>query len=410
MPTLLFVTCHLPYPLISGGRRREYELLTRLAAHHDFHLLAFSKTYGEDIENSIVFEEFCRSVTVVPVHCRDGQDPYQVRRHTSEEGLTTIRNLVDRNSIDLIHVEGFYLMQHVPCDIGVPIFLQEQNIEYLLWKQRAKSAQDPRERSEAVWEYLRTLESETSSWQRADMCGAVTTDDLEVMRSALPSNGVRLVPDGFDHLGRIDGDESRRVRRSNADEHRVVFVGNFAYQPNVDAALYLSEKIWPIVSRYIPRARLALVGNAPPPEVEALRERSPNVDVTGRVPAVSPYLDEADVVVCPLRVGGGIKVKVLEALCRGKALVTTSVGVQGIPRPNEAMRVVDDPVDFAKATVELLVRPTLRRRLEQNARRAAALLPTWDEAARALEGCYDDLLRPEREAAAIRSDLIPYRA
>jgi glycosyltransferase involved in cell wall biosynthesis len=396
MAKVLFVTCHLPYPLISGGRRREYELISRLAREYEIHLLAFTKTYREDSENTAALRDACRSVTILPVECvTDPYLPSQVGRHACGDGVATLRRIVRRNGIDLVHVEGFYVMQHVPDDLTIPVFLQEQNVEYLLWKQRAERARHPRAKTTALWEYMRTIDAEVAAWRRADACGAVTYDDLRVMRRALPSVNVRLVPDGLDHLDRR---EAEAVTRHEPDRRPPVasFVANFAYQPNVDAALYLAERIWPLISKRMPHARLLLVGNAPPPEVQALGARSPSITVTGRVPDVGCYLDESDVVLCPLRVGGGIKVKILEALSRGKAIVTTAIGAQGIPRPEQAMRVVEDPVEFARAALEILSRPETRLDLERRARVAANELPTWDDAAHALGACYGDLLRAPR--------------
>jgi glycosyltransferase involved in cell wall biosynthesis len=395
MSNLLFITCHLPYPVTSGGRRREYELVTRLAREHDVHLLTFTETYEEDLEHSGFFEDSCCSVTVVPVRCSDNRaHPSEVRRHANPNGRAIVRKILDENPIELIHVESFYLMQHLPEPTRFPIFLQEQNVEYLLWKQRAETARHPEVKADAMWEYLRTIEAETVAWQRADMCGAVTREDLAVMEEAVSPAHVRLVPNGFDHL------PTGVVRRRSAQDggsRNVVFVANFAYQPNVDAALYLGEAIWPLVSRRVSDARLLLVGNAPPPGVQALGMELPTVKVTGRVPDVTPYLDLADVVVCPLRIGGGIKVKVLEALCRGKAIVTTTVGAQGIPFAEQSMRVVDEPSAFAQATIELLRREDLRGDLEARALVATQKLPTWDDAAMALTSSYRELLgAPQR--------------
>lgn len=402
MPTVLFVTCHLPYPLISGGRRREYELITRLAPRFRVHLVAITKTYGEDVENSIVFEDMCESVTVLPaVTSSAKRDPLQVRKHSCPAATATIDRLIVDNEVDLAHVEGFYMLQHIPPSASVPVFLQEQNIEYLLWKQRAMQSEDADDRAACLWEYFATLEAETRAWERADLCGALTHEDVEVMHASLAAGKVRLVPDGFDHLGpasnagagygpTVERRVPRRLRTS--DPETAIFVGNFAYQPNIDAARYLIEDIWPYVTHHRPDAKLILVGNDPPREIESLAKNMSSVEVTGRVPDVTPYLDLADVFVCPLRIGGGIKVKVLEALCRGKAIVTTSVGAQGIQRASSAMVVEDDAHNFARATVRLLRSHDARRTLEQRAAARAALLPTWDDAAESLMTAYETLL------------------
>ncbi|HEX2057120.1 MAG TPA: glycosyltransferase [Actinomycetota bacterium] len=387
---VLFVACHLPYPPYSGGRRREYELIRRVGDTFDVTLCAVSKTYEEDVANAPALKEHCRDVWVFaadPSGADAPAEPAQVVRHRSQEMTEQVARSVAAGGYDVIHVEGFYLMQHVPDDCPVPVLLVDQNVEYVLWRQRAATAMAKPEREASIAEYLRTLEAEMAAWARADLCAALTPDDAAIMKSASPGLDVRLVPDGVDHLpltpGEVAADDPAQV---------VAFAANFGYQPNVDAALYLCNEIWPRVLRRSPGARLLLVGNAPPEEVRRLgRQRS--VVVTGRVPSVDPFLERAAVVVCPLRVGGGIKVKMLEAMSRGKAIVTTSVGAQGLTGfAGSAFVLEDDPVAFAHAVAQLLADGRARRALEDGARAAAEQLPTWDDAALSLSECYRELV------------------
>jgi glycosyltransferase involved in cell wall biosynthesis len=388
------VACHLPYPPYSGGRRREYELVRRVADAFDVTLCAVSKTYEEDVANAPALKEHCRDVWVFPAE-PSGDDPSaepaQVVRHRCREMTGHVSRSVAAGGYDVIHVEGFYLMQHVPEDCPVPVLLVEQNVEYVLWRQRAATAIGKHDREAAVAEYLRTLEAEMTAWARADLCAALTPDDAAIMKSASPGLDVRLVPDGVDHLLAAEGDAS--VGRRG---HVVTFAANFGYQPNVDAALFLCHEIWPRVVRRFPAARLLLVGNAPPEEVRRLDGRR-NVVVTGRVVSIDPFLERAAVVVCPLRVGGGIKVKMLEAMSRGKAIVTTSVGAQGLTDfAGRGFVVEDQPAAFAHAIAQLLVDGEARRALEDGARAAAATLPTWDDAALSLSHCYRELAARRR--------------
>lgn len=403
---VLFVTCHLPYPPYSGGRRREYELLRRVGDDFDVTLAAVSKVYEEDSANAPALKRHCRDVFVFPAAVPDPRSrpghavPAQVERHRCPELTDHVARAVSSESFDLVHVEGFYLMQHVPHACPVPVLLVEQNVEYVLWRQRAETAPRKHDRDAAIAEYLRTLEAETAAWGRADLCGALTQDDAEIMTAAGgPGLDVRLVPDGVDHLP---------LSAPSAPAHPghvVAFAANFAYQPNVDAALYLCREIWPRVVRRLPHARLLLVGNAPPPEVRALA-RGRDVVVTGRVPSVDPFLEKASVVVCPLRVGGGIKVKMLEAMSRGKAIVTTSVGAQGLARfAGGAFLVEDQPAGFAQALAGLLADEGARRALEGQARAAARRLPTWDDAAASLGGCYRELAARKRRRAELPGPL-----
>lgn len=374
---VLFATCHLPYPAWSGGRLREHELLRRLAARHDLHVLAISKTPREDERNRAAFERVLGPRARVEVVCagrgpRNG-GPAQVERHRSPIAARRVATLLA--DVDLVHLEGFYLAQHLPLEPPVPVVLAEQNVEFALWRQRARTNGDVG----CVREARKTRAAELAAWRRADLVVAVTEDDRRTILAEEQALDVRVVPDGADHL-------RPARRRGTAAPATTLFVGNFAYEPNLDAARHLCDTIFPLVRREVPDARLLLAGNGPPEELAA--RASSAVSFTGRVARLEPYYDRATLVACPLRVGGGIKVKMLEALTRGKAIVSTSIGVQGLDEAPVLVR--DDPEEFAHAVAGLLRDPRARARLEARARAYASRLPTWDEAAERLAGCYED--------------------
>jgi len=399
---VLFLTCHLPYPPASGGRRREYELLRRLGGKVDFDLVAVSKTLVEDRSNAHRLAPMCHSVQVVPASS-DGnlRGAQQVRRHACPSLVDTVAELAA--AVDLVHVEGFYLMQHVPADCPVPIVLIEQNVEYDLCKQRASVARALPEVFDRMRDYRQTRIAEIEAWRRSDLVGVLTEDDRRAVLSVAPDVRVRLTPDGVGHPSAwADADGTV----PDLGGPLLVFVANFAYEPNLDAARYLCSDVLPRIAREVRGVRLALVGTSPPDELRRLAGERDDVIVTGRVPAVEPYLDQADVVVAPLRVGGGVKVKVLEALSRGKAIVATSVAAQGFGADaRSSMHNADEPESFAAAAVHLLQSPAERARLEAAALRLAARLPSWDDAAQALHGCYREVtevaVRPVSESTSV---------
>ena len=376
---VLFLTCHLPYPPISGGRHREFELLRRICADVDVSVCAVSKTPAEDTRNASALSPYCSDVQVVPADPQAAPEtsaPFQVLRHRSRH----VRPVLADGEYDVIHVEGFYLMQHLRALAPRPTVLVEQNIEYQLWEQRAAHAVGPvawRHRREAE----RTRRAEVEAWRRADVVGALTDEDRHVIEAAGVER-VQLVPDG------IPRPNKPTVRTPAGAPPVLTFVGNFAYEPNVDAAVYFARSVLPAIAKAVPDVQLMLVGNAPPAQVRALGGR--RITVTGRVPDVGEYLDAATVVVCPLRIGGGVKVKMLEALARGKAIVSTSVGTQGLGAGiGEAVGIADTATTMAAQVVDLLRNPGRRWTREAAAARHAESLPTWDDAARALLACYD---------------------
>jgi glycosyltransferase involved in cell wall biosynthesis len=401
-PRVLFLSSHLPWPPFSGGRRRELELIKRLGARFDVCLVVVSKTAEQDRANAqeltspgCQIEVFAAAAPTARASA--GQAAHQVLRHRSPAASRRVREIIAGERVDLIHVEGFYLMQHVPVWAHVPVLLVEQNIEYELDRQRAHAGGQRVTRLDWFSESVHTHTAERACWQRATHLATVTWEDRELIRSELPDVGVSVVPDGADHLPIRPGDlREDRVEVNRPRGHVLTLLANFGYAPNVDAALHLCRDILPAIQAAIDDVHVWLVGNAPPPDIQGLAGL--HVTVTGYVDDVRPFLDAADLVVCPLRIGGGVKVKMIEALRRGKAIVSSSIGAQGLPTEAcEALMLADDPAGFARAVITLLGDGPRRGQLERRAADAAAMLPSWDESAAVLTMVYDELL--DRETA-----------
>src|SRR3954453_4880687 len=343
---LLFLTCHLPFPPHSGGRLREHQLLSRLTGDFDVHVAAVTKTPDEDDQAVARIPWRHDGVSLFPAAqlCGIAGVAPQVSRHRSPEAAAGVRELLARGRFDAVHVEGFYLWQHVAGIDRPPTVLVEQNVEWQLYEQRGLRA-----------EAQATKRAELATWRTAEILGPLTAEDWAVIRS--PTGRVaHLVPDGADHLPSLPPLATAERGR------RVLMVGNFGYEPNVDGALWLVEQVMPQLRRAVPGVQLQLVGVAPPREIRSLA--CDDIEVTGRVPDVAPYMQQADVVLCPLRVGGGVKVKVLEALRAGKAIVSTPVGCQGLGAARRAVDVASTAEHFAAATAALLNDASARARAE----------------------------------------------
>jgi glycosyltransferase involved in cell wall biosynthesis len=192
----------------------------------------------------------------------------------------------------------------------------------------------------------------------------------------------------------------------SSDRPTLLFVGNFEYGPNVDAALWLVQDIFPLIQRSIPNARLSLVGNNPPPTMRALA--SSVLDVTGRVPDVRPYLNAAMLFVSPLRVGAGIKNKVLEAMAMGKPLVATLLSADGIDLEAGTHVLYGSTAEqIADATVQLIRDPDLRRRMASANRQFVAARFTWQRVADDYEALYRRMIDSKDEVGDSRQSAVP---
>jgi glycosyltransferase involved in cell wall biosynthesis len=168
------------------------------------------------------------------------------------------------------------------------------------------------------------------------------------------------------------------------DGRTVVFFGTLAYFPNQDGMLWFLREIWPLLERSHPQARLKVIG--PNPTADVLARRGPRLEVTGLVDDLRPHLAEAAVAIVPLRVGGGTRLKILEAMAMGKAVVSTTLGAEGIAhRPGENILLADSPADFAAAVGRVLDDPSLAARLGAAGRDLVASTYSWDAAGATLE-------------------------
>jgi polysaccharide biosynthesis protein PslH len=395
---ILFLTAHLPFPPLSGGRRREFELISRLSRRFEIHLCTVTKTWEMDINHVSEMLHYCSTVNLfraVPVEMQQNERySLQMKKHSSHEARSHLSRVLMTNDFDIVHVEGYYLMQLLPSILHVPVLLVEHNIEYLLILQRFLLARSEQERIHFWQEYVYTLKWERLFWKRAKVCVTLTVDDQIAMKKLESSIRVKLIPDGVDHLRRNDAsklsENTEKNHTARAKRSYILFVGNLAYEPNIDAAMYFSNIIFPLVLQTVPNAKLYIVGSHPPPQILSLR--SNRIEVTGYVDSVIPYYEMADVVVCPLRIGGGVKVKVLEALNAGKAIVSTSIGAQGLNHKDcQAIAIADDVPHFAQSVVRLLNDPVQRLKQEQGAVAYAKKLPTWNNVSHAFARCYKEM-------------------
>jgi polysaccharide biosynthesis protein PslH len=396
---VLFLTAHLPYPPASGGRRREFELITRLGKYFRIHLC--SLTFEPEIDNSNLkyLEPYCASINLfrvsdsTPLPGNTRGQPSLMNKYYSEEGVHRISQLLRDRRIELVHLEGYYLTQLLPMDLALPLVLVEHNIEYSLDLQRMLLSRSTEDFLSNWREYYLTFLWERTFWRRATKVVTLTAEDAARIRRIEPQVDVQMIPNGIDHEPNIFKLDS--TRRWNIDSNylymrnskcpSVLFVCNFDYEPNVDAAIYFSNCIFPLILNEVPNTILFLVGNSPPPQVLALMSNnndvSSHIKVTGYVDSLNPFYDAAEVVVCPLRIGGGIKVKILEALKAGKAIVSTSIGAQGLNLNSRALCICDNASDFANSVIRLLIDSHERHLQEQGALLLGRTLPTWKQIA-----------------------------
>lgn len=267
---------------------------------------------------------------------------------------------------DLVHAEDNAMGQY-RYPSGVPSVLTEQDVR----------TDDTPSFEAARWrQYQRRV------WRRFDRLQVYTERDAAGLRQLAPELASRVRVNPFGVSAGLGADEA--VER----EDELVFVGGFRHPPNVDAACWLAREILPLIQRRRQGVHLTIVGADPPPAVRALA--SDAVTVTGFVPAVEPFLDRAAVVVAPLRTGSGMRMKLLQALARGRAVVTTPLGAEGLSQ-DAPLRLAGSAAELADATVSLLGDRDARRALARRAREYVLAYHGWDGFAGRLAAIYREL-------------------
>jgi polysaccharide biosynthesis protein PslH len=289
-----------------------------------------------------------------------------------------------RGEVDVCVADFLTAMPNLPRRTGgVPLILFEHNVEYRIWQRLARTESRAVVRRLLEIEWRKMGRYEAAACHRASRTVVVSETDRALLGELAPGARIEAVPTGVD---------TTYFAPNGTPEGRfdVVFTGPMDWYPNEDAMVYFMEKILPVVRRELPEARATVVGRNPGDPLRQMAARA-GVRVTGTVGDVRPFVERAAVYVVPLRVGGGTRLKIFEALAMGKAVVATSVGVEGLPLvPGRDYILADEPDDFARAVVDLVRDPERRRALGRQGRRLVEERYSWPQIARTFEAqCWE---------------------
>lgn len=405
---VLWLCSYPPYPPDFGGARRTYHLLEQAArAGHRIDLLAFaSGDPAADQAAEVGLGRLCDSVTLVhdpwalPAALgssdsaavrrkRQGQlrallspRSYQFHAHYS----ATMQAALDRRAAaryDLAQVE-YSQMAYYRLPAGVPAILDLHNVEYEILGRVARGAGgDPVRRLYNWAEFLKFRREEPRLWRRFAHLLVTSERDGRMVRTHWPQARLTVVPNGVDTA--YFHPPAPGVGPALSAPPQFVFTGMMAYYPNQDAVLYFAAEIWPLVRRQWPEAQLFIVGVEPPPAVQALAAPGSGITVTGRVDDVRPYVWASHASVVPLRMGGGTRLKIVEALALGAPVISTTIGCEGITvTPGTHLMIADTPTAFVAALRDVIAHPDRAAALGAAGRALAERAYSWPAVARPL--------------------------
>jgi polysaccharide biosynthesis protein PslH len=375
---ILWLNAGLLLPLDKGGKLRTWHLMRHLARRHEITYLSFADphTTPDDREG---MREVCAHLQLVPrqdvqkgtfAFYADAASrifdrlPYAIAKYRSAQFAAQLDELLRRQPFDLIVCDFLVPAVNMPDTLPCPAVLFTHNVESEIWRRHVEQQSNPVMRLLLRQQWQRMLRFEGDTLTRFNLVLAVSDNDaatLQRLYGATLQAPVFTVPTGVD--------TSYFIPRSvDTSPHRLVFTGSMDWLPNEDAMTYFCRDVLPLIRAQAPDVTLSIVGRAPTPSVARLAEIA-GVEVTGRVDDVRGYIERAAAYIVPIRIGGGTRLKIFEAMAMGKAVVSTTVGAEGLPVTDGVhLRVADAPDSFAAAVLEVLRDPGLRVRLESAAR------------------------------------------
>jgi glycosyltransferase involved in cell wall biosynthesis len=388
-----------------GAQARVHGLMSQLARRHDLTAAMLVDDEFDTDECRRAMQTYCREVVLVP-------NPYggegltkrllQLRSLASPRSferlrvtLPTLQRALDRvlraRRFDIVNLEFPYLghcdlRQAPPGERLPPVVVDSHEIAYDLARQFARSGGNLGRRLYAGVNWRKLRREELGAYRDADGVYLCSAADEGRLLDQVPGIRTAVIPNGAD----VEYYQPRPTDPS-PDGRTIVFFGLLSTIPNIDGVAYFMQDIWPRIAEAHPEARCKIIGGRPPPSLLALA--GPRIELTGFVSDLRPHLAAATAVVVPLRLGGGTRLKILETMAMGKAVVSTTLGAEGIEAvPGRDLLVEDEPAAFAAAVSRLLAEPSLTARIGQSARRLAVERYAWSGVARALEGFYRRIL------------------
>lgn len=388
---ILWIKTDFLHPTTRGGQIRSLEMLRCLHQRHEIHYVCFDDELNP--EGPARAHEYCSRWYSVPhvapprrslrfawqlVRGLFSDLPVSVERYVSGAMQAKIAEILTMHAFDGIVCDFLFPAPNIPRLSDAILF--QHNVEAAIWERHAAQDGNPVARAYLNGQARRMAAYEGATCRAARYVVAVSDQDRDSMRARYGIEHVSSVPTGV-NLGYF-------ARRSTAREHwaDLVFVGSMDWLPNIDAARFFLERIRPRILASKPECRIAFVGRRPEPWLENLTKNDAHVVVTGTVDDVRPWLWNSSISMVPLRIGGGTRLKIFEAMAAGVPVVSTAIGAEGLPVESGChLLIADDPADFANACISLL---NDAKRRDELAREALALVTarfSWEGAAREFE-------------------------
>ena len=399
---VLWVGHNLAYPPVRGVLQRNYNLLRQAAKDCEVHVLAFDQpatrppgVSAEDCVDALM--KFCAHVEFVPL-ARAGfkahpywlglrgllsREPYDLNWLRSRTMADRLQRTLARVKFDTIHFDTLGLAQYRTLVSGAGTVLNHHNVESSMMAHRAVNETHLLRRHYWRWEAQKLRRAEQRYCPQFAVNVVVSSEDGATLTGLAPSVETRVVPNGVD--------TEYFTPRADPSGNTLLFCGGLDWYPNGEAMLHFFDAIWPRLTRLLPDVRVFVVGRNPPKWLQQLSNSDPRVQFTGFVDDVRPYFREATAYVCPIRVGGGTRLKILDALAMGMPLIATAFACSGLSVQHEKHALLaDTPEAFVNQILRVLADPVLRTSLATQGRDLVCQDYSWQVIGQSLLLAYRD--------------------
>jgi sugar transferase (PEP-CTERM/EpsH1 system associated) len=401
-------------PLNHGGRIRSYHLARELAKLHEVSLFTFSARAEDPIAAHEPLKNVFRNLVCLPIDVPSARGareslhyvrnllstkPYSASKYCQPWVARELSKHLEREQYDLLLCDFLLTAAVVPWNWKGPKILFTHNIEAVIWERHYRVNKNPLWKAISYREYRMLERMERNYVSTADHVLAVSENDRDFFRKYAHDSRISVIPTGVDT-------EYFAPDWGTEESESIVFTGSMDWMANEDGIVFFIEKILPLVRRQVPKAKLWIVGRRPSAKLKAIAARETGIVVTGTVEDIRPYMHRGSVYVVPLLVGGGTRIKIFEAMAAGKAVVSTTIGAEGLPVSHgENILLADDPASFANSIIDLISDPARRRKLGQAARELVASSYSWHAVGKTLGGVLQTALERARPAPESNQEL-----
>jgi len=365
---ILWLKTELLHPVDKGGKIRTYHLLKQLKSDHYITYLTLDDGTAPDdaAENAV---EYCHELIRIPHANREKFSagfyaelalnlasplPYAIGKYKSPQMTRAIKDLTSENRFDVVICDFLAPAVNIPRDLKTPVVLFQHNVEAAIWKRHYEVQKNAAKRFYLHGQWRKMQRFERAICRQVNRVISVSEADSETMEKDYGLAKVYDVPTG------VDVDFFRPSAAVPMQPNSLVFTGSMDWLPNEDAINYFTQQILPLIRNSIPEVSITVVGRNPSPKLQELGRRDSSVTVTGRVDDVRPYIERAAAYIVPLRIGGGTRLKIYEAMAMERAVVSTTVGAEGLPLTSgKEILIADTPAAFAESVVRLLANPDM---------------------------------------------------